>query len=138
MENKEYEYQERIRLNKQIRYIESAPIAERREARQDWTEAMKDPANVANRIDWLLDGSYGYGSYIVAREVLTRTRMNRVAFFAQLLAALEYRCPANFARAAWNRLSENEQKAVNAAIGAVIEDAYTALMDEQKESQDPA
>ena len=134
METKEYEYQERIRFNKQIRDVESAPLSERREARDNWVEAMKSPVMISERVDWLIDGSYGYGSYIAAREVVMNKRMNRVAWFAQVLAALEYGCPANFARSAWNLLYEHEQKAVNAAIGAVIDDAYTALMEEQKES----
>lgn len=116
----DYDLQARIEFNRQIRQVESAPLAERQEARKDWTEALQDPALIAERVSWLLDGNYGFGAHIAAQEVAGNKRMNRPAWMGITIAALEWNCPSNFARAAWNKITTAQQEAITAAIQAEI------------------
>lgn len=98
------------------------PLTERQEARSEWLDALKNtPEIIAERVGWLLDGNYGYGSHIEAQNVATNKRMNRAAWMGITIAALEWQCPSNFARSAWNKLTPEEQKAVNDAIMAEID-----------------
>jgi len=48
--------------------------------------------------------------------------VGKVAALGQMIAALEWQCPADFARKAWNLLNPVEQTAVNAAISTAIAD----------------
>ena len=117
-----YDLNERIRFNKQLTEVERAPLAERKEAAAAWLESLTtSPEWVAEKIGWLLDGSYGYGAYQAARDVITHKRMNRRAWLGQTIAALEWQCPNNYARAAWNKLSSEQQAALNAMIDREIE-----------------
>lgn len=120
----DYDMNERIRFNKQLRDVESAPLAERQEARTAWAQALReDPKMIADRIGWLIDGSYGFGSYQAANDVIRNKRMNRTAWLGQTIAALEWQCPSNFAREAWNKLTKAEQDNLTALIMAEIESA---------------
>lgn len=116
-----FDFSARVEFNSQIRRVESAPLTERQEARADWQEALKDPALVCERIEWLLDGNYGYGSYEEATTTIHNKRMNRPAWLGQVIAALEWQCPNNFARQAWNKLTTDEQENITAMINKVIE-----------------
>lgn len=129
-----YDYRARDEFAKQISNVEKQSLTDRQEARVNWVEAMKNPSLVADRVSWLIDGSYGYGSYIMAREVVQNKRMNRVAWLAITIAALEWNCPSDFARGAWNRLSKDEQNAVNQVIKDVLDDAYQAIKSETAEA----
>jgi hypothetical protein len=116
MNDAEYEQNERKRLNAQIALVETAPLSERRIVRAEWFEALTDVKLIRERINWLLAGNYGKGAYDAAWSIKNAKRGNRIAAIAQLLAAVEWQCPANFAREAWNGLNKAAQKAINAAI----------------------
>lgn len=125
----EYEARERADLWATLRNVEQAPLADRQEARTSWTEALIDNTDhagearnlVAERVGWLLNGSYGKGSHMAAWQILGETRRNRVAALSLLIAALEWRCPGGFASEAWRKLASAQQEAVNAAIQAEID-----------------
>lgn len=116
MTNTEYERNERKQLNAQIKNVENALLQDRREARREWFEALTDEKLIRERLNWLLGGNYGKGAHDRAHEIKEQKRGNRVAAIAQLLAAVEWQCPASFAREAWNCLNKAAQKAINAAI----------------------
>jgi hypothetical protein len=119
--NTAYEARERTRYHQQRSEVECDPLSDRQAARTDWLEAMRDtPQIVAERVSWLLAGDYGYGAMHVAREVATNTRMNRVAGLGQMIASLEWRCPAVFAIGAWKQLTTNQQNAVTREIQRAI------------------
>ena len=109
-------------LNRQLKDVESAPLADRKEAQADWIDAMINcPETVSERVSWLIDGNYGAGSYSRALQIVQNKRMNRVAALAQMIAALEWRCSNVFARSAWNKLTAEQQNKVNGLIMAEIE-----------------
>lgn len=120
METREYENQEAIRLVQELNRIRSASLSDRREARTELQEALKDPNLVAERVAWLLNGSYGFGAWKKAEEIAKNTRCNQAAQLGMLIASLEWQCPENFAAQAFNKLTETQQKAVNQAILAEI------------------
>ncbi len=116
-----YEFQQ---YQAQMKAVESAPLTERKEARAEWLEALQNsPELIAERVDWLIDGNYGYVSYYRAQEIIHNKRMNRTAALGQMIAALEWQCPNAYARTAWNSLTEEQKTAVTAALNDVISDA---------------
>lgn len=122
----QYIYKEREDHFHRIGEIEKAPIADRRAAKAEWRAALADLHLIKERIDWLLAGHYGKGAHMVACQILAMNkRANKVAGLAQLIAALEWRCPAKMARDAWKELTGVQQIAVNDAIKAVIETRET-------------
>lgn len=123
MEQKAYEDQELRLYVKQVEEITKAPLSDRKEAAKEWFEAMRDtPKTVAERVRWLLAGSYGYGSYVKARQVATSRNMNRVAALANMTAELEWQCPSRMASQEWGKLTPAQQQAVNNAVAHVIQD----------------
>lgn len=125
-------YEARVSFNKQIREVEHASLEDRQAARAEWLDVLQNDADtLIERIEWLLDGNYGFGACEVAREVLPNKRMNRPAWLGQCIAAVEWKCPNNFARWAWNQLPENRQVALTALIESVI-DQYLAEMDAEE------
>ena len=119
----EYEANEAKEAYRRTLEIERAPIADRKAARDDWFTAMKDPSIVAERLEWLIDGNYGYGQMMEAKGILSRPRMNREAALCQLIARYEWLCPARFAAEAWNALDQSQKAALSAAVAKVIADA---------------
>ena len=114
-------FEARIEFNRQIGAVEKAPLDDRREAGKEWAQALKDtPEIVIERIEWLLEGNYGWGSYEVARETVTHKRMNRAAWLGVTIAALEWQCPNDRARAGWNKLDKAAQNAITDKINAAI------------------
>ena len=122
MTEQEYIYKECEDHFRRIGEIEKAPIADRKAAKAEWKDALTDPALITERIEWLLAGHYGKGSHMIACQILAMNkRANKVAGLAQMIAALEWSCPAKMARDAWKELTTAQQSAVNDAIKAVIE-----------------
>ncbi len=117
----EYESNERLRAIRDESRIAKAPLADRKEAQAAFYEAMAtDPAIVAERISWLIDGNYGYGQMQMAKQVVGSPRMNREAALTQLVAVFEWQCPRRMAIDAWKKLTGPQKKALSAAIAVVI------------------
>ena len=120
----EYESNERHRALVDEQRIDRAPLSERKAARDAFHEAMaEDPATVAERISWLLDGNYGYGQMQMAKEAVTAKRMNREALLTQMVGVFEWQCPRDMSRAAWTKLTPAQKKALSAAVAVVIRHA---------------
>jgi hypothetical protein len=118
----EYEAREARMYHAQVAEIEKAPLSERKEAASDFLAAMKHyPDTVAERVGWLIDGNYGKGSYDAARRVLAMgARANKAATLTQMIAQLEWRCPARMAAAAWKKLSPSEKARLDHAVKSMI------------------
>ena len=115
---------ELLQFRKQMEEVEKAPLAERKEGAVAWYNAlMTDHMGVAQRVGWLLNGSYGKGSHDSACRVLASPRMNQVAWCAITIANLEWRCPAKMAIMAWKKLPVETRYQVNEAIRREIADA---------------
>ena len=53
-----------------LKRVDKIPLTERKENAQRFTEDLhRDPALIAERVGWLLNGSYGRGAYIKAMQV---------------------------------------------------------------------
>ena len=128
--NYDYDAQEARRFRADLQRAEEGSLAERRAARDEWKRDLLNPALIAQRIGWLIEGNYGYGAHKAAREVLaSSTRMNKPAWLGITIAAIEWQCPNAFARQAWNALSPADKTALTLAITQVITD----YENEQKE-----
>ena len=117
-----YEATERASFNKTIATINSAPLD--KEAATEFDNILRNDSDLLiQRIDWLIQGCYGKGSYDVAREVIMNKRMNRHAWLFQTIAALEFGVKATKARAIWNALNKDTQMTINYDISLTLSDA---------------
>jgi hypothetical protein len=121
---REYEERKIREARAQEHAVENAPLADRKEAQLEFFNAMRDtPDLVAERIGRLLDGNYGYGAMIIAKDVLVRTRMNREATLTQMIGVYEWQSPSEMTRAAWKRLTSGERTALGREVRLAIRDA---------------
>jgi hypothetical protein len=119
-----YEMRELAMFRKQMEEVEKLPLAERKENAMEWFKDLSDNyMMVAERVGWLLNGSYGKGSFDSACRVVNSPRMNQVAWCAITIANLEWRCPAKMAIMAWKKLPVETRYQVNEAIRREIADA---------------
>jgi len=124
---REYEQREITLAHRQIDEVNHAPLADRKEAQMAFFEAMRDaPGVVGERVGWLLDGNYGYGSMMLAKRILERPRMNRVAALTQMVGVFEWQSPEVMTRAAWKRLTAGEKHALAQHVQGAIADAEEA------------
>jgi hypothetical protein len=110
------------RYYKQVEEITKAPLNDRREAAKEYFEAMRDiPKTVGERVQWLLEGNYGYGSYVKARQIAALKNMNRVQALGNMVAELEWQCPSRMATEGWKKLTPAQQQTVNNAVVKAIQ-----------------
>jgi hypothetical protein len=120
----EYERVELSDAQKKLSEVRRAPLSERKEAQTEFFEAMRDnPEIVGERIGWLLDGNYGYGSMQLAKRVLGSPRTNRSAALTQMIGAFEWQVPEDMARTVWKKLSTSEKARLEREVKAVIDSA---------------
>jgi len=107
-----------------MRGLEKEPLRERQKDAAEFFMAMaNEPRLVAERVGWLLDGSYGRGAFLKAKQVLLSPRMNRVAALTQMAGALEWRSTPAFTAKAWNKLTPAQKTALQVVVGAEVEQA---------------
>jgi hypothetical protein len=122
----EYERRELADARKHLDGLRRAPLSDRKEAQAEFYKAMsEDPNLVAERVGWLLAGNYGYGSMLMAKQVLANPRMNRSAALTQMVGAFEWMTPDDMVRAAWKKLSASEKAALESALQAEIASAQS-------------
>jgi len=120
----EYEMREIASAHRQMDEVRRAPLADRKEAQLAFFEAMREhPDLVAERVDWLLGGNYGYGSMLLAKQILDSPRMNRVAALTQMIGVFEWQSPEVMTRQAWKRLTPGEKSQLAYAVQDSINDA---------------
>lgn len=120
MTHAEYHANEIKRYQTDRSYRENATLAERKEAKADFAGLLADPESLAVRVEFLLNGSFGYAQQFYAKEIVGNLRMNRVAGIAQLVALWECSCPQREAIAAWKSLKPETRTAADAAIAGAI------------------
>jgi len=112
----EHEHREALLFRKEMAASEKGSLAERREAAAEFYEAMAlDPKLVAERIGWLIDGNYGYGSYKATERVLA-SRMNKEAWLVQTIGALEWQVPPRMTVQIWKKLTAAQRERLHRAI----------------------
>jgi len=118
-----YHYNEIKRTHSRIADLSAEPLHIRQERRAEFARDMADsPELVAERVEWLIDGSYGYGAYQLADQIRGNKRMNRVAALSQLVGSVEWGCSSLEARKAFLSLSRGQQAKINTTIEKVIAD----------------
>lgn len=123
----QYEANELAMARRDEERINAEPLRDRKECQANFLDAMaSDPALVAERISWLIDGNYGFGPMLLAKQIVASPRMNRVAALSQLIGVFEWRCPRVMGIAAWKKLTGTQKGTLDAAIETVIEEAETA------------
>jgi hypothetical protein len=124
MTDQDYERNELRLAGKHMDEVNSASLSDRKDAAESFYAAMKDdPALVAERISWMLDGNYGKGAQLKAEQVLASPRMNQAAALNMLVASFEWMCPGRMAAASWKRLTPVQKRELDEAISVVIESA---------------
>lgn len=90
----EHERRERAEAQQRLAEVRRQPLSDRKEAQAKFLETMRvNPELIAERLGWLLDGSYGYGAMLLAKQVLGSPRMNRSAALTQMVGAFEWMVP---------------------------------------------
>ena len=118
---REYEQREIDLAYRQMEEVRRAPLRERKEAQLDFFEAMRDaPDIVAERVDWLLGGNYGYGPMLLAQRIFASPRMNREAALTQMIGVFEWMTPEDMTRAAWKKLTASEKHMLSQSVRGVI------------------
>lgn len=121
--NEAYEAREFHSFMKDVKSVDKLPLAERKENARIFEQTLhKDPELIAERIGWLLNGSYGYGSYQEAQKVARSPRMNQGAWLVQTVAALEWQVPPKMTIAAWHTLSAAQRTKLDRLIKKEIKD----------------
>lgn len=109
---------------REVESIERASLRERKEAAATFLkDLLESPDVIAERVGWLLDGSYGRGSYLKAQQVLESPRMNRVAALTLMTAQAEWKTPSRLAVAAWKKLSPGQQEHLRRLVEREIDEA---------------
>lgn len=129
-----YEHREVIAFHNDLT-VPGLTRAERAESAAEWLQACREtPGIVSARVLWLLQGCYGHGSYLAAREVIANRKMNRAAWLGQAIAALEWKTTPAAARRAWHKLTPAEQTRLTDAINNEITYQVRIDAEEQKEN----
>jgi len=128
----QYVSRELDEANRKAREVDSASLSERQEAREDFYRVMaEDPARVAERVGWIIDGTHGYGVMLQAKRIIASPRMNRRAALTHLVAIHEWNCPGKFAVDAWKKLTGEQKRTLDAALDVVIDAAEQEMIAEQ-------
>ena len=135
-----YNNNELHQYHKQLREIDQQSKQDKAEARADMLNWLNnDAAHFGERAGWILNGSYGYGPFYAALQILNMSerankRANKRAALFGMLAALECRVNQRDANTIYNKLTGAQQAALNAAIQKEIDD----FIQEQREELEPA
>lgn len=136
-----YNNNELHQYHKQLREIDQQSKQDKAEARADMLNWLNnDAAHFGERAGWILNGSYGYGPFYAALQILNMSeRANKRAALFGMLAALECRVNQRDANAIYNKLTGAQQAALNAAIQKEIDDfieEWRAELESQAQKQD--
>lgn len=141
MTAEQFNSQELKQYRAEVARTENAPLSERKEGQRDYLNMLKnDPERFEEDVYMLLVGNFGHGAQIVAHDIIKSPRINQTAGIAIMIAHLNFFCPNELARKAWNMLTPEEQAKVNNIIKTAIADYKTseegidALQSESKNS----
>lgn len=123
----DYETREITLFHNELQKVDRLPLADRKANAAEFLDALRrSPDVVGERIAWVLNGSYGQGAYLQARDIVqNRPRMNREAWLVQVVGALEWSVPARAVAAAWKKLTPAEKKRLDDHIQRAIRDALS-------------
>ena len=115
---KQHESIERDDFRRKLESLKKLPLAERKENRDNLVDALENQLkHFIDSAEWVLQGSYGFGAYVVAKEVIRSKSMNRHSWLFTTVSALEYSVTAEMANRAWNSLDRDLQKRISEYLG---------------------
>lgn len=114
-----YERNEEFLHHQKIRLIESKTTEERHIARNSFYDFLKNPEQLAERTNWLLQGHYGYHVMKLCRQKIPKPYHAAELFLIRYIAYYEKDCPNKQYCEAIGLLSTQERRN---AILAVIEE----------------
>lgn len=117
-----YAQNEKRLTNRRLNELSHEPLSIRQANRKEYAKDLHDTRLIVQRIEWMLDGNYGFGAYLICQDIMSRPRMNRVAALSQMIGGLEWKCSAVEARKAYLSLDTAAQDRINTAIQAVIDE----------------
>lgn len=132
--DKAYHDNEMKRFYTQVKEIDTLPRADKAENKARLLECWTTyPEIFAERIGWLLNGTYGYGAMIKALQIADNHRMNRTAGLSHLAACLEWSTNQAAAVAAWKTLTTTQQAKLDELIAAELKH-----FDENRDDYEPS
>ena len=121
---REYEEREYKEFKRQLLSTLELSKKDKLEARAELLEALRnDPKLVAQRINWMIDGNYGYGAYRQAWSLIDRPRANRAAWMVQTIGALEWQVYPNDVVTLWKQLTPSQKQRLEEEVKKVIHEA---------------
>jgi hypothetical protein len=118
---KEYHDRELRAFANQVTAAERLPRADKAENRAALIECwIQNPAIFAERINWVLNGSYGYGTMVKAIQIADNKRLNRTAGLSQLTALAEWNVTADNSRKAYLTLTTEQRATLDALVQGEI------------------
>ena len=124
----QYELNEESVLQRKIAADLAQSPADKRDNAKDYAEHLVSLDWLAESVGYVLDGNYGYAIHKKARRVARNRRLNRAAWFGQIVASHDHNCPASYARRAWLSLPASDQLAANVCISKTLD----AWVDQQE------
>lgn len=119
MATMEYKIAEARRFANQLKAVEDAPLADRRESQIEFkNELESNLAHFDTTIRCIIAGHYGYGAQFYYKQITPR--MNKRAWLFATAAALEYNVPNKLARQVWKKLPPELQAAIDTVIDEAI------------------
>lgn len=117
-----YNLDEMHRFRTECLEIERSPFADRKEGRNKLLDHLINERNhFKDSAQLLVEGCYGQGAYLEARNMFKNTRMNRRAWLFNSVAYLEYRTGNKMACEVWNSLPPPIQCNINAMLDEIID-----------------
>ncbi len=118
----EYHTRELIKFRNELDRVEKLPLIERRDNRDELlSDLVADPRIIAERAQWLIRGTYGYGPYAAFTRLSPRS--NRRAWLFSVVAAIEWNVPNKYARDVWHQLDKITQAKINESLDYEIKHA---------------
>jgi hypothetical protein len=116
-----YQAREKREYARQLRAPNAGTVAEKQESTDRWVEAIGDhPEIIAERVGWLFDGSYGYGSYRAAWALLESDEPCTDQVIA-IISALEWMVPEAYYLRAMKRVPADQLARLRVLVSRVVD-----------------
>jgi hypothetical protein len=127
----QYEAREAEMHTQHMQRLADLPLNERRESMRDFAACLESLGVLAERIQWLIEGDYGFGAMQAAKRILEAKRGNRHAQLFQLIAGCEFQVCQRDAIKVWKSLTYDQQILVERTMQGIFQD-YKSAQDVQR------
>lgn len=133
---KDYEDRELKSAWKHYLEIEKSPARERIDNYNNLFESCKsNPDLIGERINWLLNGTYGFGEMRFAENIIERSKNPNPMLF-DAIGHFEWYTSSYYIRKAYKTLTKKEQDRLNAIIAEEVEFWKDQVKGEQSHEKD--